>query len=1225
MKDQLPHQILKIYLLSILLFLQSFMGYSQCPPGTPSDFEFWFGVPEWSPSYYSPQKIHFTGAGTSSSCYVIDMPANAGFTPISGTVAAGGSQIVDMTSLMAQIITTPANTVLNRGLRIRIWGKMGAYYANENVNNYGTMPLRGPNAFGTSFIIPGQNLYPNGFNSRSQFVVTATEDNTVVQIIPSSPIVGHGANVPFAINLNKGQSYQARATTTTGNHLGGSVVTSNNIIVVTYCDDLMGTSGGADNGGDQLVPVNKLGNDYVHIRTNINVPESVFLTGSQDGTTITIFDGTTTTTLIVNKNETKRYDLASGKNVAYIHSDKPILTYQLGGSGPELGSGVLTPVEACKGTSIIGFQYPVNANTTYFNLVVPSGSEGNFIISGSTSLITATDFLDVPGFTGWKYCRKNITGAFTPGTTITIQNTQSKFFFYQNLYSFFNGGGGGDFSNFSDFGNLLAYPKVTRNCSTGVITLDSRSVAYNAAITNHVWTAPGGNIIASGDTVSRVILSSIAAADTGWYRIQVYGDNGCSITDSMQVSLPVDSVAIIHNPSSACAGSSVLFSSLATPGARIDSIRWTGPNGFTSDLAGFNILNATAADSGIYTCRYYDAYGCYKEASTLLTVNAASSIPEFSISGNDLLSCDDPSTTLSVAGYVPGLAFKAFTGYTAPSLMASSDFNTVTNGFYSQLPAVSGTVSQPNLSGLTGITAATNNFGVKYKGFIHINTAGTYTFYLNSYDGSNLYLDGAQVVSNDGTHTLTEVSDSVMLTTGYHAIEINYFTGSDPAAAALTASWQGPSITKAAIPASALFMPGGTAPAGLTYLWINEATGDTAGTSSSLTVTTPGTYHLVASNGCSSFRFYQVGKAASYDYSDLPAPWPAAQAGTAGCTSATGVPVAANAVWAGNSISVERAHGTYVDQDSYDDGLGNANTTLTRGDTTTFNVALNSNTAGKTVYYGLWFDWNNNGDFTDDYEMPGGNRAFYAGSGVVAVAGIPSLQNITVKVPAGALADYKTRLVVSDVPIAFASYNNIFPMGEVEDYGARVPLPVSIYDFKAVRVRNDVQLLWSVGTENNVSHYSAEWSVDGKQFNFIGRRDATGSKSYEYWHSLPQAGVNYYRIKMTDRDGAVAYSMVRMVQLGADQSDQLSVSPNPLGPDKKVKLIINSGTQAVAIVLITDPFGKQVYTSSIVLQKGFNETTIQLKSMAAGIYYLKLRSGNAALNALPARKIVITR
>ncbi|WP_099718389.1 IgGFc-binding protein [Flavobacterium sp. 2] len=268
-------------------------------PGT-FDFEYWYGVPRWDPLFRTPQTLHFSGiSSTDYATYVIDMPADPGFAPIAGTLYPGGARTVDLIPFINAITVEPANTILNRGLRIRVKGKLGAYYASEDVNNYGTMPLRGPNALGTSFIIPGQDAYINSTiypDSRAMFVVTATQDGTQVTITSAEPIIGHGANVTFVITLNKGQSYSADAATGSGNHLAGSLVSSNLPVVITYNDDLLVFSRtAADNAGDQLVPVSKFGLEYVHIRANLaQGGELAYIFASEDNTSIAIFDGTTT-------------------------------------------------------------------------------------------------------------------------------------------------------------------------------------------------------------------------------------------------------------------------------------------------------------------------------------------------------------------------------------------------------------------------------------------------------------------------------------------------------------------------------------------------------------------------------------------------------------------------------------------------------------------------------------------------------------------------------------------------------------------------------------------------------------------------------------------------------------------------------------------------------------------------------------------------------------------
>ena len=66
-------------------------------------------------------------------------------------------------------------------------------------------------------------------------------------------------------------------------------------------------------------------------------------------------------------------------------------------------------------------------------------------------------------------------------------------------------------------------------------------------------------------------------------------------------------------------------------------------------------------------------------------------------------------------------------------------------------------------------------FGIQYTGWIKITQAGTHRFYTNSDDGSKLYIDGQEVVNNDGDHGTVERSGSIELGVGYHHITFDYF------------------------------------------------------------------------------------------------------------------------------------------------------------------------------------------------------------------------------------------------------------------------------------------------------------------------------------------------------------------------------------------------------------------------------------------------------------------
>ncbi len=68
-----------------------------------------------------------------------------------------------------------------------------------------------------------------------------------------------------------------------------------------------------------------------------------------------------------------------------------------------------------------------------------------------------------------------------------------------------------------------------------------------------------------------------------------------------------------------------------------------------------------------------------------------------------------------------------------------------------------------------------DNFIVRFTSQITVTTAGTYTFWSGSDDGSMLYVDGQMVVANDGAHSWIENSSTVYLTAGTHSLMADFF------------------------------------------------------------------------------------------------------------------------------------------------------------------------------------------------------------------------------------------------------------------------------------------------------------------------------------------------------------------------------------------------------------------------------------------------------------------
>ena len=100
-----------------------------------------------------------------------------------------------------------------------------------------------------------------------------------------------------------------------------------------------------------------------------------------------------------------------------------------------------------------------------------------------------------------------------------------------------------------------------------------------------------------------------------------------------------------------------------------------------------------------------------------------------------------------------------------------------------------------------------DNFAFKFTGAVIVPRDGSYTFYTRSDDGSRLYLDGKQVILNDGVHSEQEKSATVELKKGDHPIAVTYFEGGGDNV--LKVEWQGPEIPRQEIPTDSLVSVGG--------------------------------------------------------------------------------------------------------------------------------------------------------------------------------------------------------------------------------------------------------------------------------------------------------------------------------------------------------------------------------------------------------------------------------
>ena len=162
-------------------------------------------------------------------------------------------------------------------------------------------------------------------------------------------------------------------------------------------------------------------------------------------------------------------------------------------------------------------------------------------------------------------------------------------------------------------------------------------------------------------------------------------------------------------------------------------------------------------------------------------------------------------------------ALESAPGSLQPGLMAEyfqlsetpEDFHPATD---LQQPSIRRVDPQVNFTPSTwpfGQTELQNDFYARWTGKLRIAKPGKYTFFLNSDDGSRLFLDGRQVVDNGGVIQsvlplpLLEKSAEIELNPGDHDLKIEFFQAGGGAACQL--SWSGGGMVKQIVPLEVLF------------------------------------------------------------------------------------------------------------------------------------------------------------------------------------------------------------------------------------------------------------------------------------------------------------------------------------------------------------------------------------------------------------------------------------
>jgi gliding motility-associated-like protein len=765
--------------------------------------EFWLAPPEVTDLHNSPggEPIFLQLSSMGQAAVVtITQPANPSFTPITVNVAANRSARVNLTSRKTQLETQPTDVVLNTGLRIQSTTPITCYYEIANTNNTDIWALKGPNGLGQEFYIPLHKhapFYNHTFaaphEAYASFDIVATQNNTVVTIYSPVPVDGHPALQQFSIVLNQGQTYSCGFTGTgyeqPATHPSGAVVLADKPIAVSIKDDSNhNPSGGCyDLMGDQLVPVNVVGEDYIAVKgsLNNNGDESVVIVATENNTQI-FLDGAATPVRTLFAGEYYRVDMdylaASTNNSVYIHASKPVYAVHVTGFGCESGMALLPPLN-CAGSQQVNF---VRSSTESFfvTLLVRAAAVNNFNIQVSgTATINPASFVTVPGTGGtWMAARIQYNTTQIPvDSTVRITNTADVF-----ALGIINGGASSG-CRYGFFSEFVAPITINAGINQTICANATATLAGTVAggTTTGQWTTSGsGTFTPSNTALNAVYTPSAGDASVGSVTLTLTSTGACiPVSDQMLLTITPAPTANAGPDQSRCRNNAATTLSGAVTVA--SGGVWTGGAGtFSPSNSSLNpVYTPTAAEltagSVLLTLTTTGNGICQPVSDNVLITFTPAPVVN---AGVDVTRCaNNPAVTL--AGTISGATGGVWTGGSGSFSPNATSLNAVYTASAAEISAGSVTLTltstgngtcnavtdqmtifftaAPTANAGLDLTRCANNPAAALGGAVTIATGGTWSGGLGAYSPNASTLNAtytptaAEIAAGSVTLTLT--------------------------------------------------------------------------------------------------------------------------------------------------------------------------------------------------------------------------------------------------------------------------------------------------------------------------------------------------------------------------------------------------------------------------------------------------------------------------------------
>ena len=193
-----------------------------------------------------------------------------------------------------------------------------------------------------------------------------------------------------------------------------------------------------------------------------------------------------------------------------------------------------------------------------------------------------------------------------------------------------------------------------------------------------------------------------------------------------------------------------------------------------------------------------------------------------------------------------------------------------------------------------------------------------------------------------------------------------------------------------------------------------------------------------------------------------------------------------------------------------------------------------------------------------------------------------------------------------DVP---PNHRNLLMNGTIWLVTTATVVPVQMVSFTATDLTGAVRLDWITGNEQDIFSYRVQRSQNGIDFYDAGAQQPASNGGSQNIYSftdgnLPQIATIYYRIKITDHDGSVHYSEIRIVN-NSPAMPAVVLQNNPVRTEAVLN-IYSPAASAMELQLYNTK-GQELINKKIGLIKGRQQYIFNTGNLPAGIYFIRCK------------------